>query len=132
MLGAPVSGQIGFLPANTIVQSDIEWFHNDILLPITIGISLLVLALLAYVVYRFNEQANPVASRTVHNTPLEIAWTVLPALILVVIAVPSFRLLAQQLIIPVAGHDPEGDRLAMALELRLSEIRRRLLVRFPH
>jgi cytochrome c oxidase subunit II len=101
MLGAPVSGQIGFLPANTIVQSDIEWFHNDILLPITVGISLLVLALLAYVVYRFKEQANPVASRTVHNTPLEIAWTVLPALILVVIAVPSFRLLAQQLIIPV-------------------------------
>jgi cytochrome c oxidase subunit 2 len=75
MLGAPVSGQIGFLPANTIVQSDIEWFHNAILLPITIGISLLVLALLAYVVYRFNEHANPVA-------------------------VPSFRLLAQQLIIP--------------------------------
>jgi cytochrome c oxidase subunit 2 len=100
MLGAPVSGQIGFLPANTIVQSDIEWFHNAILLPITIGISLLVLALLAYVVYRFNEHANPVASRTVHNTPLEIAWTVLPALVLVVIAVPSFRLLAQQLIIP--------------------------------
>jgi len=100
ILGAPVSGQIGFLPANTIVQSDIEWFHNDILLPITIAISLLVLALLAYVVYRFNEQANPVASRNAHNTPLEIAWTVLPALVLVVIAVPSFRLLAQQLIIP--------------------------------
>jgi cytochrome c oxidase subunit II len=101
IIGAPVPGQIGFLPANTIVQSDIEWFHNAILLPITIGISLLVLALLAYVVYRFNEHANPVASRTVHNTPLEIAWTVLPALILVVIAVPSFRLLSQQLIIPV-------------------------------
>ncbi|HME85442.1 MAG TPA: hypothetical protein VKG91_13040, partial [Roseiarcus sp.] len=44
ILGAPVSGQIGFLPANTIVQSDIEWFHNAILLPITIAISLLVLA----------------------------------------------------------------------------------------
>ncbi len=59
LLGAPQPGQIGFLPANTPVQSDIEWFHNDILLPVTIGISLLVLALLAYVVYRFNEQANP-------------------------------------------------------------------------
>jgi cytochrome c oxidase subunit 2 len=100
LLGAPESGQIGFLPANTIVQSDIEWFHNAILLPITIAISLLVLALLAYVVYRFNERANPVASRTAHNGPLEIAWTVLPALVLVVIAVPSFRLLSQQLIIP--------------------------------
>jgi cytochrome c oxidase subunit 2 len=100
ILGAPVSGQMGFLPANTIVQSDIEWFHNDILLPVTIGISLLVLALLAYVVYRFNERTNPVASRTAHNGPLEIAWTVVPALVLVVIAVPSFRLLSQQLVIP--------------------------------
>jgi cytochrome c oxidase subunit 2 len=100
ILGAPVSGQIGFLPANTVIQSDIEWFHNVILLPITIAISLLVLALLAYVVYRFNEQANPLASRNAHNTPLEIAWTVLPALVLVVIAVPSFRLLSQQLVIP--------------------------------
>ena len=100
LVGAPRQGQIGFLPANTIVQSDIEWFHNDILLPITLAISLLVLALLAYVVYQFNERANTVPWRTAHNGPLEIAWTVLPALVLVVIAVPSFRLLAQQLIIP--------------------------------
>jgi len=100
LLGAPEPGQIGFLPANSIVQSNIEWFHNAILLPITIAISLLVLALLAYVVYRFNERASPIPSRTAHNGPLEIAWTVLPALVLVVIAVPSFRLLAQQLIIP--------------------------------
>ena len=61
LLGAPEPGQIGFLPANTIVQSDIEWFHNAILLPIIIAISLFVLALLAYVVYRFNDRANPVA-----------------------------------------------------------------------
>ena len=100
VVGAPQSGQIGFLPANSIVQTDIEWFHNTILLPVTIGISLLVLALLAYVVLRFNENANPTPSRTSHNGPLEIAWTVAPALILVVIAVPSFRLLAQQLEIP--------------------------------
>jgi cytochrome c oxidase subunit 2 len=100
LLGAPEPGQIGFLPANTIVQSDIEWFHNVILLPIIIAISLFVLALLAYVVYRFNDRANTVPWRTAHNGPLEIAWTVLPALILVVIAVPSFRLLSQQLIIP--------------------------------
>ena len=85
IVGAPQSGQIGFLPANSIVQTDIEWFHNTILLPVTIGISLLVLALLAYVVLRFNENANPTPSRTSHNGPLEIAWTVAPALILVVI-----------------------------------------------
>jgi cytochrome c oxidase subunit II len=100
LLGAPEPGQVGFLPANSIIQSNIEWFHNDILLPITIAISVLVLVLLAYAVYRFNEHANPVPSRTSHNGPLEIAWTVIPALVLVVIAVPSFRLLAEQLIIP--------------------------------
>ncbi len=49
---------------------------------------------------RFNERANPIPSRMSHNGPLEIAWTILPALVLVVVAVPSFRLLAQQLVIP--------------------------------
>jgi len=100
IVGAPVPGQIGFLPANSPIQSDIEWFHNAILLPVTIAISVLVLALLGYVVFRFNERANPTPSRITHNGPLEIAWTVIPALILVVIAVPSFRLLSDQLIIP--------------------------------
>ena len=100
LLGAPERGQIGFLPANSPVADDIQWLHNAILLPITVGISLLVLALLGYVVYRFNENANPVASRTVHNGPLEIAWTVLPVIVLVVIAVPSFRLLTDQLVLP--------------------------------
>src|SRR5579871_1219675 len=91
---------MGFLPANTRIQEGIEWFHNDLLLPVTILISLLVLALLAYCVVRFSEKSNPTPSRTTHNGPIEIAWTVAPALVLVVIAVPSFRLLADQLIIP--------------------------------
>jgi cytochrome c oxidase subunit II len=98
--GAPRFGGMGFLPANSPVQADIEWFHNAFLLPATLGISLMVLGLLAYVVYRFNEKANPTPSRLAHNTPLEIAWTVIPALVLVILAVPSFRLLADQLIIP--------------------------------
>ncbi len=100
LVGAPESGQIGFLPANSPIASDIQWLHNAILLPVTVGISVLVLALLAYVVYRFNEKANPVASRTTHNGPIEIAWTVLPVVVLIIIAVPSFRLLTQQLVIP--------------------------------
>ncbi len=100
IIGAPEQGHIGFLPANSAIQSDIEWFHNAILLPVTIAISVLVLALLGYVMFRFNERANPTPSRLTHNGPLEVAWTVIPALILVVIAVPSFRLLADQLIIP--------------------------------
>ncbi len=100
LLGAPEQGQIGFLPANSPVADDIQWLHNWVLLPVTVGISVLVLVLLAYVVYRFNETANPVPSRTVHNGPLEIAWTVLPVIVLVVIAVPSFRLLTDQLELP--------------------------------
>ncbi len=100
IVGAPQPWQIGFLPSNTPVQADIEWFHNVFLSPATIGISALVLGLLAIVVIRFNERANPTPSRLTHNGPLEIAWTVIPALILVVIAVPSFRLLTQQLVIP--------------------------------
>ena len=100
IFGGPKSGETGFLPANTEIAEGMFWFHNSILLPIIIGISLLVLALIVYIVWRFNETANPVPSRRTHNAVLEFAWTVAPALILVIIAVPSFRLLAQQLIIP--------------------------------
>ena len=100
IFGGPKPGEIGFLPANTEIADDMFWFHNSILLPVIIGISLLVLALIIYIVWRFNETANPVPSRRTHNAALEFAWTVAPALILVIIAVPSFRLLAQQLIIP--------------------------------
>jgi cytochrome c oxidase subunit 2 len=67
---------------------------------ISVLITVFVLALLLYIMIRFNERANPTPSRTTHNTTLEVAWTVIPALILVVIAVPSFRLLFDQLEIP--------------------------------
>jgi cytochrome c oxidase subunit II len=100
ILGAPEQGGIGFLPANGQNAENMFWFHNWILLPVIIGISVLVLALIVYIVWRFNETANPVPSRRTHNGLLEITWTVLPALTLVIIAVPSFRLLAEQLIIP--------------------------------
>jgi cytochrome c oxidase subunit 2 len=100
VFGGPQPSGIGFLPANTAIAEDMFWFHNVILLPVIIGISLLVLALIVYIVWRFNESANPQPSRRTHNGLLEITWTVLPALTLVVIAVPSFRLLADQLIIP--------------------------------
>ena len=100
VFGGPVQGQMGFLPAASGNAEDIVWFHNWLLLPVTFGISALVLALIAYVVFRFHETANPVPSRRTHNGLLEFVWTVTPALVLVVIAVPSFRLLARQLIIP--------------------------------
>jgi cytochrome c oxidase subunit II len=100
VIGGPEPGEIGFLPANGENAENMFWFHNWILLPVTIGISLLVLALIVYIVWRFNETANPVPSRRTHHAGIEIIWTVAPALLLVFIAVPSFRLLAEQLIIP--------------------------------
>ncbi len=100
LVGAPHQAGIGLLPATSPIADDIFWLHNDILLPVTGAICLLVLVLIVYILWRFNETSHPVPSRRTHNSLLEFAWTVLPALILVVIAVPSFRLLAKQLIIP--------------------------------
>jgi cytochrome c oxidase subunit 2 len=72
------------------------WFHNSILMPVITAITLFVLALLLFAIIRFRRGAHPVPSRTTHNTTLEIAWTLVPVLILVAIAVPSIRLLAHQ------------------------------------
>ena len=99
-LGAPRPGQIGFQDPVTQVARDIDFFHNWILMPIITVISLFVLGLLAYVIWRFNEKANPVPSKTTHNTLIEVLWTVVPVLILVVIAIPSFKLLTLELVIP--------------------------------
>jgi cytochrome c oxidase subunit 2 len=87
--------------AATPVMEDIISFHNLLLVLITL-ITLFVLALLVIVVVKFNAKANPVPSRTTHNTLIEVAWTLIPVLILVAIAVPSFRLLFLQLDIPKA------------------------------
>ena len=92
--------QIGMMqPASTMAQ-DMVAFHDNLLLPIITVISLFVLALLIYVIFRFNERANPTPSRTTHHTGLEVAWTAIPLLILVVIAIPSFRLLTKQIALP--------------------------------
>jgi cytochrome c oxidase subunit 2 len=95
-------GQIGFQEPVTDLARYLQAFHNWLLLPIIVAISLFVLALLLYVVWRFDEKANPTPSRTTHNTALEVAWTIVPVMILVVIAIPSFRLLTMQLTIPPA------------------------------
>jgi cytochrome c oxidase subunit 2 len=98
--GHPVQGQIGFQRGVTDVARYIHWFHNDILMPIITIICLFVLALLAYVAWKFNEKANPTPSKTTHNTLIEVAWTIVPVIILVIIAIPSFRLLTMQLTLP--------------------------------
>jgi cytochrome c oxidase subunit 2 len=80
----------------TPIGAEAAWFHNVILMPLVTAISAFVLLLLLIVVFRFRRAANPVPTRTSHNTTLEIVWTLVPVLILVAIAVPSIRLLAHQ------------------------------------
>ena len=100
--GYPEPGQIGFQEAVTPIAHELQFFHNWILLPIITAICLFVLGLLIYVIFRFNEKANPVPAQISHHSGLEVAWTVVPVMILVVIAIPSFRLLTHQLTIPPA------------------------------
>jgi cytochrome c oxidase subunit 2 len=78
------------------IGEEAAWFHDWILMPAIAIITLFVLALLAWVMIRYRRAANPIPSRTTHNTLLEVAWTLVPVLILVIIAVPSIRLLAHQ------------------------------------
>jgi hypothetical protein len=78
------------------------WMHDVILMPVITVISLLVLGLLLYVVVRFNRRRNPVASKTTHNTMIEVIWTIVPVIVLVIIAVPSITLLARQYETPPA------------------------------
>ena len=92
---------MGFQQSAAPTMDDIIWFHNFVLW-IIVAITVFVLALLVIVMVKFNARANPTPSRTTHNTLLEVAWTVIPVVILVVIAIPSFRILFVQLNIPPA------------------------------
>ncbi|HEX9965563.1 MAG TPA: cytochrome c oxidase subunit II [Allosphingosinicella sp.] len=100
-VGQP-TGAMGFQPQVTPIGEEALEFHNLILMPLITAISIFVLALLLYVMVRFRRSANPVPSRTTHNTILEVVWTLVPVLILVAIAVPSIRLLAHQYAPPKA------------------------------
>jgi cytochrome c oxidase subunit 2 len=100
-LGQPAPWEYKLQEAASPVMDNIVWFHNFLSVLITV-ITLFVLALLVIVVVKFNAKSNPVPSKTTHNTLIEVAWTLIPVLILVGIAVPSFRLLFQELDIPKA------------------------------
>ncbi len=100
-LGQPTPWELGLQQSASPVMDDIVWFHNYLLWLIA-AIALFVLVLLAIVTVKFNARANPVPSRTTHNTFIEIIWTVVPVLILVAVAVPSFRLLFYELKVPAA------------------------------
>jgi cytochrome c oxidase subunit 2 len=99
--GQPVPWQMGFQKSAAPTMDDITWFHDILLWIITI-ITLFVLALLLIVIVKFNAKANPTPSKTTHNTLIEVAWTVIPVVILVAIALPSFRILFFQLNTPPA------------------------------
>ncbi|MBI5264548.1 MAG: cytochrome c oxidase subunit II [Bradyrhizobium sp.] len=100
-LGQPAPWEYQLQQSGSPVMDNIVWFHNFLLVIITV-ITLFVLALLVVVVVKFNARANPVPSRTTHNTLIEVMWTLVPVLILVAIAVPSFRLLFLELDVPKA------------------------------
>ena len=97
----PVPWQLNFQPAATPVMERITDFHQ-LLLIITVLITIFVLALLAYTVVKFSAKNNPVPSKTTHNTLVEVIWTVVPMFILVIIAVPSFKLLYFSDVVPKA------------------------------
>lgn len=99
-IGAPKPGQIGLQEPVTTTMDSIHAFHDGILMWTITGIVVLVMALLIIVLVRFNAKANPKPSSTTHNTFIEVVWTVVPILILVVIAIPSFGVLTDQLTVP--------------------------------
>ena len=98
----PKNWQLGFQESVTSIMNDVVFMHDYILMPIITAISVFVLFLLFYVCIKFRESKNPNPSKTTHNTFIEIVWTLIPCLILIVIAIPSFKLLYKQDIIPKA------------------------------
>ena len=93
LLGQPTPGAIDLQQAASPLKHHAIWFHNIILMPIITAITLLVLGLLIWIAIRYNAKANPVPAKFSHNTTIEIIWTIVPVVILMVIAIFSFRLL---------------------------------------
>lgn len=100
--GLPVDREIGFQPTVTHIGQIGHSMHNDLLMPIITAIVLFVFALLVYVMWRYRASANPVPSKNTHNTLIEIVWTGVPVLILIIIAIPSFKLLYAESQLPAA------------------------------
>ena len=98
----PFDWQLGFQKAASESMRDIVNFHNNLLLPIIIAISVFVLFLMVYACIRFRASANPIPSKRTHNVAVEVLWTLIPCLILIVMAVPSFKILYSQDAIPKA------------------------------
>ena len=102
IIGKPVDGLMGFQPAVTEVARDLQWLDQMVLIIITV-ITLFVTALLAYIILRYNQRANSTPAKFTHNSPLEVAWTIIPIVVLVFIGAFSLPVLFKQQEIP------EGD-----------------------
>lgn len=116
--GEPKPWQLGFQVAATDVKMEIEWFHNDILMPVIVIISVVVAALMAYTLFRFRAKANPVPSRTSHNTMIEVIWTVVPTIIVAIIGIISVRAVYFQDAPPAdlaaySGVAPEAEEIVL-------------------
>lgn len=109
-VGVATEWQLGLQAPATPVAEDLVFMHDWILMPIITIITLFVLGLLVYVIWRFSEKNNPQPSTVTHNTTLEVVWTAVPVLILVIIAIPSFRLLYKADVLPTgAGSIPAAE-----------------------
>lgn len=93
VLGQPVPDAIDLQASASPMKDRMIYFHNALLMPIITAISLFVLLLLLWVIIRYNAKANPVPSKTTHNTMLEVVWTLIPVIILICVAVPSMKML---------------------------------------
>ena len=102
MANQPKDWQLGFQEAASESMRDIISFHDNLLLPIIVAISAFVLFLMLYVCIKFRASASPNPSKRTHNVAVEVLWTLIPCLILIVIAVPSFKILYKQDAIPKA------------------------------
>lgn len=100
--GMPIDGGTTFQAQYSATGTEALWMHSHIVVWILIGVCVFVAALLAWVMLRYNRRAHPVPSKTSHNTLLEVAWTAIPVLILLVVFVPSMKLLAHQYQTPPA------------------------------
>ncbi|MEQ1618234.1 MAG: cytochrome c oxidase subunit II [Terricaulis sp.] len=102
--GAPTPGGVHFQEPATAVMRDIVSFHDNWLMPIIVGVSVFVLALLLWIIVRFNRRANPTPRKFTHNLLIEVIWTIAPVIILVVIASQSFPLIIKQETIPTSEY----------------------------
>jgi cytochrome c oxidase subunit 2 len=109
--GHSVPGQIGFQTSVTPIMDSITVFHNGVLMWTISAIVIFVAVLLLIVIFRFNAKANPKPATFTHNTGVEIAWTVLPIIVLIIIAIPSFGVLTDQLTIPDGQRKYLGENI---------------------